>query len=175
MPAQFVVKDADLKVVLRELRELDPNLRKELQKEMRSDLKPFVQKLKGGIPSEAPLSGFANASPGSRFRWTSVSGTVKTPLGKRAKKPGFYPVVSMGFRSRSKAAGFEIAELAGSRTQGRTPQGRGMISALNRVAPIIGGLGRYVIPEGKKEAPEATKVAVRIIDKFVAKVNRRIR
>ena len=175
MPAQFAVNASDLKVILRELRELDPNLKKELQKEMRTELKPFVQKLKGGIPSESPLSGFANAAPGSRYRWTPVTGTTKTPLGKRAKKPGFYPVVSMSFRSRNKGAGFEIMELAGSKTSGRTPQGRAMIAALAERAPIVGGLGRFVIPEGKKEAPEATKVAKDIIRKFADKVSRRLR
>ena len=175
MPAEFTIRSSDLSAILRELREIDPNLRKELQKEMRTELKPFVQKLRGGIPSQSPLSGFANAAPGSRYRWTTVSGTTKTPLGKRAKKPGFYPVVSMSFRSRNKGAGFEIMELAGSRSSGNTPQGRAMIAALARTAPIIGGLGRFVIPEGKKEAPEATRIAKRIIEKFADKVSRRLR
>ena len=175
MPAEFVVKSSDLKVILRELNDVDPNLRRKLQQEMRTDLKPFVQKLKGGIPKDSPLSGFARASADSRFRWSSVNASVRTPLGGKARKPGFYPVVTMKFRSRNKAAGFEIAELAGSRSQGQTPQGRAMIAQLNRVAPIIGGLGRYVIPEGKKESREATKVAVKIIEKYVAMVNRRIR
>jgi len=175
MPAQFTVKAADLKVLLAELKNVDPGLRKALQKEMRDDLKPIVTKLAGGVPTASPLSGFASAPSGSRWRWAGVSGRTQTPLGKRAKKPGFYPVVSMSFRSRGKAAGFEILELAGSKTSGATPQGRGMIRALNRVAPIVGGLGRFLIPDGKKAAPEATRVARDIIEKYVGKVNRRIR
>ena len=175
MPAQFTVKAADLKVLLAELKNVDPGLRKALQKEMRDDLKPLVRELQGGIPKPSPLSGFASAAAGSRYKWASVTGRTQTPLGKRAKKPGFYPVVSMSFRSRGKVAGFEIMELAGSKSSGATPQGRGMIRALNRVAPIVGGLGRFLIPDGKKKAPEAIRIARDIIEKYVGKVNRRIR
>jgi hypothetical protein len=175
MPAEFTVQAADLKVLLAELRQIDPNLRKELQKEMRSGLKPIVSKLQAGIPKQAPLSGFGNAAAGGRYVWGGVTGRTQTPLGKRAKKPGFYPVVSMSFRSRGKVAGFEILELAGSKTSGATPQGRGMIRALNSAAPIQGGLGRFVIPQAKGEADSALGIARGIIEKFVEKVNRRIR
>lgn len=177
MPAQFTIQEADLRKVLKELRELDPNLRKELQKEMRSGLKPIVQKLQGTVPKQSPLSGFASASAqGTRYSWGAVTGVTKTPLGKRTKKPGFYPVVSMSFRSRNKTgAGFEIMELAGSKSSGSTPQGRAMISALARIAPIQKGLGRFVIPAAKDEVGDATRIAKGIIEKFVTMVNRRIR
>jgi hypothetical protein len=175
MPAEFTVRALDLKVVLAELRKVDPNLRKTLQKEMRDDLKPIVTALAGGIPPASPLSGFALAPSGSRWRWAGVTGRTQTPLGKRAKKPGFYPVVSMSFRSRGKAAGFEILELAGSKTAGATPQGRGMIRALNAKAPIIGGLGRFLIPPARGQSDEAVNIARKIIEKYVALVNRRIR
>jgi hypothetical protein len=175
MPAQFTVKAADLKVLLAELKNVDPGLRKALQKEMRDDLKPLVRELQGGIPKPSPLSGFANAAAGSRYKWASVTGRTQTPLGKRAKKPGFYPVVSMSVRSRGKVAGFEIMELAGSKSSGSTPQGRGMIRALNARAPIQGGLGRFVIPPARGEADSAVAIARRIIEKYVAIVNRRIR
>ena len=180
MPAQFTVKAADLKVLLAELRQIDPNLRKELQKEMRSGLKPIVSKLQGGIPKQTPLSGFSRSIASETYSWSSVSGRTLTPLGKRAKKRGFYPVVSMSFRSRGNSAGFEIMELAGTRNIGRqkkglTPQGRGMIRALNAVAPVQGGLGRFVIPQAKDEAGAVMSIARRIIEKYVAIVNRRIR
>jgi hypothetical protein len=174
MPAQFTVKASDLKVLLAELRNVDPGLRKALQKEMRDDLKPIVSRLAAGVPSASPLSGFANAPTGSRWRWAGVSGRTQTPLGKRAKKPGFYPVVSMAFRSRGKAAGFEILELAGSKSSGSTPQGRGMIRALNAAAPMMSGLGRFLIPQAKGEAGPAVAIARNIIEKYVALVNRRI-
>jgi len=177
MPAQFTIREADLRTVLRELRQLDPNLRKQLQKDMKSGLADVVDTLASQVPPQSPLSGFATASSrGTRYNWGAVRGSTVTPLGKRAKKPGFVPVVSMRFRSRGKTnAGFEIMELAGSKTQGKTPQGRAMITALNAKFPIRQGLGRFVIPEAKKEAPEALRIARGIIERYVALVNRRIR
>jgi hypothetical protein len=86
----------------------------------------------------------------------------------------------MGFRGRSKTAGFNIFELAGSsnvggKKQGLTPQGRAMIRNLNAKFPVIDGLGRFIIPQAKKDSDEPVKVARRIIEKYVALVNRRIR
>ena len=183
MPAEFTVKAADLKVLLSELRSIDPNLRKALQKEMRSDLKPFVTGLANQIPRQSPLSGFgANAQPGTAYRWGAVGGSVITPLGKRAKKPGFYPVVSMKFRTRgSGKAGFEILELAGSVNRGKdrkgmTYRGNNLIQGLKTAGyDVKAGLGRFLIPQAKDDARKVTAIAVRIIDKYVALVNRRIR
>ncbi len=85
-----------------------------------SDLKPFVYKrwlVKA--PTASPLSGFGAKGVGwyaslhmYDCRWRSV----KTPLGKRAKKPGFYPggVDGVSVVGSGKTAGFEIMELAGS-------------------------------------------------------------
>jgi hypothetical protein len=179
MPAQFTIKAADLRVLLAELRQIDPNLRKELQKEMRSGLKPIVSKLQAGIPKQTPLSGFSKSVASETYSWSRVSGRTLTPLGKRAKKRGFYPVVSMAFRSQKDSAGFEIMELAGTRNIGKkknglTSQGRAMIRALNAVAPVQDGLGRFVIPQAKGEANAVMTIARRIIEKYVAIVNRRI-
>jgi hypothetical protein len=173
MPAQFTIKAADLSVLLRELKDIDPKLRSTLQKEMRDKLKPFANSLKATAPSASPLSGFAKgAASSTRYTYSTPLASVKTPLGKRAKKPGFYPVVSMSFRGRAKTAGFNIMELA---ERGRSPQGSAMVRALNAKFPVIGGLGRFIIPEAKKDSAEVTRVAREVIEKFVQLVNRRIR
>ena len=180
MPAQFTIRAADLKVLLAELKQVDPGLRSALQKEMRDDLKPFAKALAATAPPSTPLSGFAKGVANTpRYTYTTPLASVKTPLGKRASKPGFFPVVSMGFRGRSKTAGFNIFELAGTANIGRkkkglTPQGAAMIRNLNRKFPVIDGLGRFIIPEAKKDSDEPVKVARRIIEKYVALVNRRI-
>ena len=181
MPAQFTIRAADLRVLLAELKQVDPGLRRALQKEMRDDLKPFAKELAATAPPSSPLSGFAKGvAKTPRYTYTTPLSSVKTPLGKRASKPGFFPVVSMGFRGRSKTAGFNIFELAGTanigrKKQGLTPQGRAMIRNLNAKFPVIDGLGRFIIPQAKKDSDEPVKVARRIIEKYVALVNRRIR
>ena len=170
MPAQFTIRDADLRVVLRELRELDPNLRKQLQKDMKTDLKPFAEKLKSNIPKTPPLSNLALGEPGRR--WGPVNASVRVPLGTRAKKPGFVPVVSMAFKGRGGLGGFYFIERI---RQGQSPQGRALVSSLAGRAPVKDGLGRFVIPEAKQDAGEVTRIARQIIEKYVALVNRRIR
>jgi hypothetical protein len=181
MPAQFTIRAADLTVLLAELKKVDPGLRRALQKEMRDDLKGFAKELAATAPPSSPLSGFAKGvAKTPRYTYTTPLSSVKTPLGQRSKKPGFFPVVSMGFRGRSKTAGFNIMELAGTanigrKKQGLTPQGRAMIRNLNAKFPVIDGLGRFIIPESKKDSDEPVKVARRIIEKYVALVNRRIR
>ena len=181
MPAQFTIKAADLRVLLAELKNVDPGLSKALQKEMRDDLKPFAKSLADKAPSSSPLSGFAKGTAKeARYTYTTPLASVKTPLSRRSKRPGFYPVVSMGFRGRSKTAGFNIFELAGTanigrKKQGLTPQGRAMIRNLNARFPVLEGLGRFVIPEAKKDSDVPVMVARKIIEKYVALVNRRIR
>lgn len=173
MPAQFTIKAADLKVLLAELKQVDPKLRSTLQKEMREKLKPFANDLKNTAPPESPLSGFAKGVASStRYTYGTPLASINTPLGKRAKKPGFFPVVSMSFRGRAKTAGFNIMELA---ERGRTPQGAAMVRALNAKFPVRGGLGRFIIPEAKKDSGEVTRLAREVIEKYVALVNRRIR
>ena len=181
MPATFTVKAADLSVLLRELKDIDPKLRATLQKEMREKLKPFANSLKAAAPPSSPLSGFAKgASLNKTYTYVTPLASVKTPLSRRAKKPGFYPVVSMSFRGRTKTAGYNIFELAGTsnigkKKQGLTPQGAAMIRNLNAKFPIREGLGRFIIPEAKKDSAEVVQVARRVIEKYVELVNRRIR
>jgi hypothetical protein len=174
----FVVGAENLTAVLRELRAVDPNLRKELVAEMKSGISPIASALAAKIPAEAPLSGFApsnNAS--SPYVWRKPSMIVKTPFAKRAKKPGFYPVVSIQFNDRRPNAGLSILELAGSRNIGKakgglTPQGRAMIDNL---PPMRSGLGRFVIPDFKEKQGDAERIAVGILAKFASKVNRKLR
>ena len=105
--------------------------------------------------------------------------TVKTPFAKRAKKPGTYPVVSIQFNDRRPNAGLSILELAGTRNIGKdkgglTPQGAAMIRELDKRFPTRKGLGRFVIPEFKERQSEATRIAVSILERYAAKVNRRL-
>jgi hypothetical protein len=174
----FVVGAENLDAVLKELRALEPNLRKELVAEMKAGVKPIGSALASQIPSKPPLSGFSpsnNAS--SPYVWRKPSMIVKTPFAKKAKKPGFYPVVSIQFNDRRPNAGLSILELAGSRNIGRdkgglTPQGAAMIRNLPAMRK---GLGRFVIPEFKSKQAEATQIAVKILEKFAQKVGRRLK
>jgi len=71
--------------------------------------------------------------------------------------------------------GFNIIELAGSKSSGKTVQGRAMISALNNRVPIRGGLGRFAIPVWKKKEPDVERIARGILEKYSEIVSRRMR
>jgi hypothetical protein len=176
----FVVSAEGLSTVLRELKALDPELRKELVREMKAGIKPIGTDLLSKIPSAPPLSGFAPSVGSSPYIWKKPRMSVKTPLAKRAKEAGTFPVVSIAFNDARPNAGLSILELAGTKNIGRqkrglTPAGQAMIRNLNSRYPVQGGLGRFVIPDFKKKQADATRVAVKILDKFAAKVNRRLR
>jgi hypothetical protein len=174
----FVVSAENLAIVLKELRALEPNLRKELVSEMKSAIKPIANDLSSKIPSDPPLSGFGSqAKP--PYIWKKPPVSVLTPFAQRAKEPGIFPVVSIAFNDRRPNAGLSILELAGTRNIGRlkngiTPQGIAMVRNLNKRYPVKGKLGRFVIPEFIPKRAEATRIAVGILEKFAKKVGRRL-
>lgn len=179
---RFVVSAENLKDVLRELRQLDPALRKELRDEMKDAIKPLGASVAAKIPSAPPLSGFAPSVGESPYIWRKPRMTVRTPFAKRASKPGAsYPVVSVKFADRRPNAGLSILELAGSRNIGKekgglTQRGRNMITGLSTAGyNVKGGLGRFAIPEFKTKQPQAERIAREILTRFAAKVNRRLK
>jgi hypothetical protein len=184
MPTSFVVEAQNIESVLRELRQVDKDLPKELRKEMKTAVEPLARRIAGNVFQFSPLSGFDPAvvdkktgrgNPRSRFRYKAPTAIVRTPMGTRARRSGTFSVVSIRVRARKGFAGFAMMELAGSKSQGNTPQGRGFIRALNSRVPIQGGLGRWVIPEFKASDAPVRKEAVDILAKYAEKVSRRLR
>lgn len=177
----FVVSAENLQTVLKELKALEPNLRKELVAEMKDDIKPIGTDLLSKIPPAAPISGFSPTRGESPYVWRKPTMIVKTPFAKRAKQPGTFPVVSIQFNDRRPNAGLSILELAGTANIGKnkaglTQRGRNMIKGLDTAGfPIKKGLGRFVIPEFKERQSEATRIAVGILERYAAKVNRRLK
>jgi len=103
------------------LRQFTPDLAKETQKELASILKPVTQKARGFIPSNSPLSGWANQGNGawSRVQWSSAEakrgiGYKTTP--SKVNRSGFRSLASIANKSASGA----IYETAGR----LHPQGR---------------------------------------------------
>jgi hypothetical protein len=174
MPANMTLKKSDVDVILRELKTVDEQLVNDLRKAFRTDLKPINESVRSTIPTESPLSGFAKNVGSPPFVFGKPTASVKV---NTRHKPGraFSNIVSTRFTDRRPNAGFSILELAGSKSQGRTPQGRAMISALNSRFPTRGGLGRFVVPEWKKRGPDVERVARKILETFSAKVSRKFR
>ena len=89
--------------------------------------------------------------------------------------------MSIQFNDRRPNAGLSILELAGTANIGKdkgglTQRGRNMIRGLDTAGyPVKKGLGRFVIPEFKEKQGEATRIAVGILERYAAKVNRRLK
>ena len=120
----------DFRKALNILKEVDPEVTKKLRAKLKTELAPYATSLAAQMPQIAPLSGMVGDFPTA----------YKPPQGKVSFTPGS----GRGSASRLVAIqldsgnrrGFYIADLAGTRSKGFTPQGRAMISELNKVAPL---------------------------------------
>ncbi len=119
----------ELKKLVSEMKQLDPDLRKYFVKELKSDLQPFADKIQGWMNKNArpPLSGFGGHD--GRTQWpSSVKATAYvTPSSRKSLAR-----IEVFGRGRHKAA-VKIAELAGTKgTYIKTTQGEALIQELNR-------------------------------------------
>lgn len=112
--------------MLRALREIDPELRKEAAREIRNVAKPIAVAAKARIP-DTPLSGWVH---NGRTGWSAgmVRRGVSTRVKFSAKRTqDTIPLVTL----RQKTPAGEIFDMAGRRSSGSRPQGQAMIRNLN--------------------------------------------
>jgi len=143
MPSEQGDLDVELKSFLnynemkRELKKVDPDLRKEMDRTIRGLLTPIAEIAKGLVPRET-LSGWRKRTNGTSkwsnsLAWdpTEVKRGISVRQGKRRPKnvPVTDSVTAWGLYSRS-AAG-SIFELAGKASSGTTVAGQNFVQALN--------------------------------------------
>ncbi len=161
---------------VRDLRAIDKGIIKQLRKDLRGDLNPIAREVADEIPVQAPLSGMNN---NGRTAWTGVRAAVSFRPTARSKTGKGVPVVSMTLKSRGKKAGFEIAEMAGSKNLmfSKNPrQGRQFVNALKRASDFPRyKAGRFGYGLFQNRRDEMQKISVKVIDKFAAKFNKRVR
>lgn len=160
-----------IRSAIKKLNDVDPELVKEFKKEMRSAIKPVAQSIAEIVPPEnnPPLSGMKSGY--TRLRWAGVKGTVSITPGK---KKGASRLVSIVVKANPDA-GFKMAELAGSRSDGYTPQGENMISVLRSRFPLPGSGkgGRFAFTKFREERPQVVRIAIDIMNKYLDEVNRK--
>lgn len=169
MPVRVSVNTDSLRRLNRALADIDPNLRKEVGRDIKDAIRPTAARIKSRIPSQPPLSGMRHSG---RTAWRGVNvGAYATPGGGRGSIARF----EVYGRGQYKA-GVKIADLAGTRGRYvRGPRGRKFIDNLNRRYPLsMGGKGgRFAWQNFMKEKPFLVDQVLEIIDGFVTKVNRR--
>ena len=159
-----------IREAVKELREIDPNLVKELRKELRGKIAPFARQVAENVPTDPPLSGFGNTGATG---WSDVVPKVSFTPG-RSRKTGNH-LVSIRIQPRAARRGLYIAELGGSRTRGVSNRGRAMVRNLNNRFPMKGRGGRFAYTKFRLLRPDAVNLAVDAVKKYTQQVNRRLK
>jgi hypothetical protein len=157
--------------VLAELKKLSPDLVKQLRKDLRDGVQPTVKAIVAAYPLDPPLSKMAN---NGRLRWSKVRGSVSITPGRSRRYTQTSNLVSIKVVGNPDA-GVRMAELAGSRSKGFTPQGRNMIAVLNQRHPMKGRGGRFAFNRFRKQRDDVVQIADKIIRKYADMVSRRLR
>lgn len=126
------VKGDDIRKVVKLLRTVEPNLLKQLRKDMRNDIKPYAAMVTKSEPKSIDVpTGFL--APRHATRWTPSKSSISFTPGKRRKaRSGESNLLSIAINPvESGARGYYIMELAGTRSSGSSPQGQHLISLLN--------------------------------------------
>ena len=159
-----------IREAVKELRGIDPNLVKELRKELRTKISPFARQVADNVPTDPPLSGFGNSGSTG---WSDVAPKISFTPG-RSRKTGNH-LVSIRIQPRAAKRGLYIAELGGSRSRGASNRGRAMIRNLNLRYPMKGKGGRFAYTKFRLLRPDAVKLAVDAVKSYTEKVNRRLK
>jgi hypothetical protein len=192
--ADEIVKFYGVKETIREMRKFEPEMLKDLRKNIRQIAQPGVSQIRSNSPKVAPLSGMASKG---RTAYTTPKITLRiTPS---AKSYGFGAttsnLVAITATGSGKYVGFDIADIAGrgpgggqyARTRpfvdpktGRTVrrrvngQGKHMIEVLNQRSK--NPPSRYVYGGLEDKLPviraEVAKVIGRTMDDFTRRLNK---
>lgn len=154
-----------LKEAIKELKELEPNVIKDLRTDLRSQLGGMAKQIASSVAT-APLSGFNN---NGATAWSISRGTVGFTPGKKGTS-----LASIRITPAGKKRGVYIAELAGSRSSGVTSQGRALIRNLNARKAMKGKGGRFAFDKFRTLRPEAVSIATKIVNDRVTKVNKKL-
>jgi hypothetical protein len=160
---------------VRELAKVDKQIINQLRRDMRQDSTPILKEIVGEVDISAPISGMRGTS---RTSWSGVKGGFSFRPNARSKAGGYVPIISMNLRSKGKTAGFEIAEMAGSKNLSFSvdkAKGRQFVGILKQRSGSNFKAGRFGYAEFLKRRPKIQDIVIKIIDDFSKDFNKRIR
>jgi hypothetical protein len=161
---------ADVARTFRILREVEPNLVKELRQELNSELKPLAKAIAAKYPSSPSLSGFAQAY--GRWGWGKVTGTVKLTPGRSRKGAGANNLVSLSMNYNT-ATPF-VLDMVGRKNPGISPQGRALYNEINKQFPAWPNGGRVFYKPFKAARSNIQGHAERLINRWSDKVSKEL-
>jgi hypothetical protein len=148
---------AGVNEMIRELKQIEPELYKELRKDLISDVKPLYQIIKSRIPIEAPLSGMYN---NGRLGWGQTI-RVSAKINMR-KRRGYTSLLTV----KTSNAAVEMVDMAGKASQGKTASGKAMIKNLP------GTPSRYVWKAAERYLPQIIESANKTLERYSKIKNR---
>jgi len=161
---------------VRDLNSIDKSIVRELRKNLGKDLRPIAKQIASEITVKPPLSGMAGDH---RTAWNGVRAGISFRPVRGQGSGKSLPITSMTLKSKGKYAGFEIAEMAGSKNLSfsKNPRrGRQFVNALQKSSDFPRyKAGRFGYGLFLNRRPEMQKISVRIIDRFADKFNKRVR
>jgi hypothetical protein len=116
------IKFYGVKETLKVLQQIEPEMYKQLRKDIRSITAPAVSSIKSSVPSIAPLSGMVNAG---RTGWSGVNVTTNITPGQRSRAIGSTTanLVAISSTGKNGQYGFNIVDMAGRGSgHGRRPK-----------------------------------------------------
>jgi hypothetical protein len=151
------------------LRRAQPEALAQLRRDIKNDpgLNAAASGIRAEIPPVAPLSGMMNHNGRTQYRIPTVAPVFKPPRQNlRGNESSLVTIVTTPPKD---GVGFEIADMAGRGTGGRTARGRAMIASLAKKA------SRFVYPGFEKKQEGIEQGIKRILDNYASKVNVKLR
>jgi hypothetical protein len=172
MAKDEIVKFYGVRETIIKLQKLEPEAYKEFRKDIRKITESGVTAIKSLTPKVAPMSGMNNSGVKG---WSGVN--VSTAITPRQKSRGFGSttsnLVAITANGRNKQAGFNISDMAGRRSGGKTRSGKQMITVLNA---RFGGPSRFVYKGLDSKLPEiraeVAKSLSKVADRFTKELNK---
>lgn len=151
--------------MLRELKKVDPELRKKIPDRFKTEAAPLLTDAKALIPTR-PTSGW---STGGRlgFKPGIVRRSIRFRFkGTRGRSRGTFSVLTL---TTGKSAAASLYEIAGRKSSGQTPQGRALIRKLNQTRRA----GRAVWESVDRNADWIDGVMKKLTDEIAREISRK--
>ena len=161
MPVVPTIDVSALRALNRKLNELDPDLRKQVGKDIKSAVAPQVSEIQKLVSAFNPPRGMLH---NGRTAWGAPKvSAYATPGGGR----GSVARIEIYGPARARA-GVKIADLAGTRGEIKTVQGARLIEKLNSLAPLSAGGrgGRLGWANFIRSRPRLIAEVEKVLDRF---------
>lgn len=169
MPVVPTIDVSKLREFNRKLQQIDPELRKQVGKDIKSAMQPQISAMKSRIPQQPPLSGMAGHGGRTAWRGVNVSGRA-APGGGR----GAIALIEVFGRGQGRAI-VKMADLAGTRgSYIRGERGRKFVQNLERRYPLSasGRGGRFGWANFIRTRGVLIDNVVKVLNKYSDKVSR---